>query len=79
MSNVRVALTNIINKVRNSCNTNDRWVVKKMKQECVNRIVTILPFIYQKNMVEDFSNKCAMMISEANHGKSMNWATIMYF
>jgi hypothetical protein len=50
-----------------------------MKPRYVNRIATILPIIYQKNMVQYFNNKSTMMISKANHWKSMNWATIMYF
>jgi hypothetical protein len=59
MLNVTIALADIIDKVPNSCNINDGWVVKKMKLEYVNRIVTILPIIYQKNMAEYFNNKSA--------------------
>jgi hypothetical protein len=29
--------------------------------------------------VQYFSNKFAMMISKADHGKFVNWATIMYY
>jgi hypothetical protein len=46
MSNARVVLTYIVDRVPNTYNTNEGWVVKKMKPEYVNRIVTILPFIY---------------------------------
>ncbi len=46
MSNARVALVDIIDKVPNVYNTNERWVVKKMKPKYVNRINTIMPIIY---------------------------------
>jgi hypothetical protein len=46
MSNVKVDLVDTIDKVPNAYNTNERWVVKKMKPEYVNRIATILPIIY---------------------------------
>ncbi len=46
MSNAKVAFVDISNKVPNSYNTNEGWVVKKMKSEYVNRIVTIFPIIY---------------------------------
>jgi hypothetical protein len=46
MSDVRVAMVDIANKVLDTYNTNEGWVVKKMKLEYVNRIVTILPIIY---------------------------------
>jgi len=46
MSSAKIALTNITDKVPNSYNTNEGLVVKKMKPEYVNRIVTILPIIY---------------------------------
>jgi hypothetical protein len=48
MSNCRIALVDITNKVPNSYNINEGWIVKKMKPKYVNRIVTILPIIYQK-------------------------------
>jgi hypothetical protein len=78
MLDAKVALTNIVDMVLDSYNTNEGWVVKKMKPQYVNRITTILPNIYQKDKVQYFSNKSAMMISKINHGESMNWATIMY-
>ncbi len=46
MSNGRVALANITDKVPNSYNINEGWIVKKMKPKYVNRIATILPIIY---------------------------------
>ncbi len=46
MFNAKVALANIIDKVPNTLNTNERWVVKKMKLEYINRISAILPIIY---------------------------------
>ncbi len=48
MLDVRVAMVNIADKVLDTYNTNEGWVVKKMKPEYVNRIVVILPIIYQK-------------------------------
>ncbi len=51
MSNVRVALTDIAHRVLDTYNTNERWVVKKMKPKYVNRVVIILPIIYQKEKV----------------------------
>jgi hypothetical protein len=41
MSDVRVALVGITNRVPNTYNTNERRVVKRMKSEYANRIVTI--------------------------------------
>jgi len=46
MSDARVALANIADLVLNTYNTNEGWVVKKMKSEYSNRIVAILPIIY---------------------------------
>ncbi len=66
-SHARIGLANITDKVPNSYNINEGWVVKKMKPRYVNRIATILPIIYQKNMVQYFNNKSTMMISKANH------------
>jgi hypothetical protein len=51
MSNVKVALADITNKVLNTYNTNKRWIVKKMKLEYANRNATILLIIYQKDKV----------------------------
>jgi hypothetical protein len=46
MSDARVALADIVDIVLNTYNTNEGWVVKKMKSEYSNRIVAILPIIY---------------------------------
>ncbi len=46
MLDARVALANIANRVPNTYNTNEGWVVKKMRLEYVNRIIAILPIIY---------------------------------
>jgi len=37
-----------------------------------------MPIIYYKDKVQYFSNKFAMMISKADHGEYVDWATIMY-
>jgi hypothetical protein len=79
MSNARITLVDITDRILDTYNTNERWVVKKKKLEYVDRIVAILPIIYQKDKVQYLSNKYAMMISKANHGESVNWAAIMYF
>jgi hypothetical protein len=79
MSNARIALVEKVNKVLNTYNTNERWVVKKMRSEYVNRIVAILPIIYHKDKVQYFSNKSAMMISKIDHGEYVDWAIIMYY
>jgi hypothetical protein len=44
----RVAMVNIADKVLDTYNTNEGWVVKKMKPEYVNRIVTICPLFIKK-------------------------------
>jgi len=46
MSNARVTLAKIANRVLNTYKTNEGWVVKKMRLEYVNRNVTIMPIIY---------------------------------
>ncbi len=46
MLNAKVALTDITNRVFDTYNTNERWVVKKMRSEYANRIAAILPTIY---------------------------------
>jgi hypothetical protein len=51
MFNAKVTLVDITDRVPNTYNTNERWVVKKMKLEYANRIATILPIIYQKDKV----------------------------
>jgi hypothetical protein len=76
MSNAIIALAN---KVLVTYNTDQGWVVKKMKLEYVNRIVAILLIIYQKDKVQYFSNKSTMMILKTDHGEFVNWVAIMYF
>jgi hypothetical protein len=78
MLNARVALVDITNRVLDTYNTNERWVVKKMRSKYANRIGAILPIIYQKDKVQYFSNKYAMMISKADHGEFVNWEAIMF-
>jgi hypothetical protein len=51
MSNARVALVNIADRVLDIYNTNEGWVVKKMKSKYANRIVAILLIMYQKDKV----------------------------
>jgi hypothetical protein len=46
MSNARITLANIVDRVPDTYNTNEGWVVKKMRSKYVNRIATILPIIY---------------------------------
>jgi hypothetical protein len=79
MSDAKVALVEIANRVPDTFNTNEGWVVKKTRSKYAHRIVAILPIIYQKDKVQYFSNKFVVMISKANHGKSVNWVAIMYF
>jgi hypothetical protein len=78
MFDARVTLTKIANRILDTYNTNERQVVKKMRSIYVNRIATILLIIYPKDKVQYFNNKSPMMISRADHGKSVNWAAIMY-
>jgi hypothetical protein len=72
MFNAKVTLADITDRVPNTYNTNERWVVKKMKLEYANRIATILPIIYQKDKVQYFNNKFVMMIFRADRGKFVN-------
>jgi hypothetical protein len=51
MFNAKVALVDIANRVPNTYNTNEGWIFKKMKSKYANRIVAILPIIYQKDKV----------------------------
>jgi hypothetical protein len=51
MLDAKVTLANITNKVINTYNTNEGWVVKKMRSEHVIRIVAILLIKYQKDKV----------------------------
>jgi hypothetical protein len=46
MSNVRIALLDIVDMVPYMYNTNEGWVVKKMNMKYVNRIVAIMPINY---------------------------------
>ncbi len=66
-----IALVEITNIVLNIYNTNESWVVKKMTSEYANRITAILPIIYQKDKVQYFNNKFAMMISRVDHGEML--------
>jgi hypothetical protein len=77
MLDARVTLVDIANKVLDTYNTDERWVVKKMKLEYANRRTTILPIIYQKDKVQYFS-KSSMMISRVDYGEFVNWAAIMF-
>jgi hypothetical protein len=52
-----IALVNIADRIPNIYNTNEGWVVKKMRSKYANKIVIILPIIYQKDKVQYFSNK----------------------
>ncbi len=74
----RIALENIVDRIPDIYNTNEGWVVKKMKLEYTNRIATNLPIMYQKDKVQYFNNKFAMMMSKVYHGKSINWVAIMF-
>jgi hypothetical protein len=51
MFNARIALAEIIDKVLDTYNINEGWVVKKMRLEYANKIVAILLIIYQKDKV----------------------------
>jgi len=46
MLNAKVTLLDIIVRISNTYNINERWVVKKMKSKYVNGIVAILLIIY---------------------------------
>ncbi len=46
MSNAKVALTKIVNRILDTYNTNEGWVIKKMRLEYPNRNVDILLIIY---------------------------------
>ncbi len=74
-----VALVEIVDRVLDIYNTNERWVVKKMKLEYASIIVAIMLIIYQTNKVQYFCNKSAMMISIVDHGNFVNWVPIVYF
>jgi hypothetical protein len=78
MYDARVTLVEIANRVLDTYNTNEGWVVKEMRSEYDNKIVAILPIMYQKDKVQYFSNKSIMMISRIDHGEFVNWVAIMY-
>jgi hypothetical protein len=42
MSNAKVTLADIANKVLDTYNIDEKWVLKKMRSKYVNRIVAIL-------------------------------------
>jgi hypothetical protein len=46
MSDAKVALVNIANRIPDTYNTNERWVIKNIRLEYANIIVAILPIIY---------------------------------
>jgi hypothetical protein len=79
MSNVKVALVDIVDSVPNTYNINERRVVNKMRSKYVNRIVANFPIIYQQYNVQYFNNKLTMMVFKIGHGKSISWVAIMYF
>jgi hypothetical protein len=51
MLDVRITLVDIVDKVLDTCNTNEGWVVKKMRSKYANKIAAILSIIYQKDKV----------------------------
>jgi hypothetical protein len=51
MPNARVALVDMADRVHDTYNTNERWVVKKMRSEHAYIIVAILPIKYHKDKV----------------------------
>jgi hypothetical protein len=46
MSDAKVALTYIVDRISDIYNTNERWVENKMRPQYANKIVAILPIIY---------------------------------
>jgi hypothetical protein len=76
---VKVTLADLVDRVPNTYNTNEGWIVRKMKLEYGNRITTILPIIYQKDKVQYFSNKSPMMVCKIDHGEFVNCVAIMFF
>ncbi len=51
MFDARITLAKLVDRVHDTYNTNERWVVKKMTSEYANRIFFNLPIIYQKDKV----------------------------
>jgi hypothetical protein len=48
MFNAKVTLVNIVNRVLNTYNTNEGWVVKKMKLKYANRLLPFSPLSTKK-------------------------------
>jgi hypothetical protein len=46
MSDAKITLAKIVNRILDTYNTNEGWVVKKMRSEYANKIVPILLIIY---------------------------------
>jgi hypothetical protein len=46
MFDAKVTLAKIVNRILDTYNTNEGWVVKKMRLEYANRIVAIILIIY---------------------------------
>jgi hypothetical protein len=46
MLNARVALANIADRVLDTYNTNERWVIRKMRSEYIKKIIANFPIIY---------------------------------
>jgi hypothetical protein len=51
MSNAKIALVDIVERVLDTSNTNEGWVIMKMKLKYVNMIIVIIPIIYEKDKV----------------------------
>jgi hypothetical protein len=46
MFDAKVTLADIVDRIPNTYNTNEGWVIKKMISKYVNRILVILPITY---------------------------------
>jgi hypothetical protein len=51
MSDVIITFVDIVDRILDIYNTNEGWVVKKMKSKYANGIVAILLILYQKDKV----------------------------
>ncbi len=51
MLDAKVELVDTANRIPNIYNSNEGWVVNKMRSKYANRIAAILSIIYQKNKV----------------------------
>jgi hypothetical protein len=51
MLDAKVELVDTTNRIPNIYNSNEGWVVNKMRSKYANRIAAILSIIYQKNKV----------------------------